>query len=62
MNMNGNVENLPWLLRRAQVVQLTGCDPKTLRKMVECGVLTVFRTPGGQRRYRKSEILKVLAK
>ena len=54
------IQRLPWLLRRAQVMAITGWSEATLYKMVRCGQLNMQLTPGKQRRFRKCEILGMI--
>lgn len=48
------------LLTPAEVAQILRVDPKTVTRWARDGRLTSVRTPGGHRRYIKSEILGLL--
>ena len=48
------------LLRLPEVAELLGVHVGTLRKWDNEGKLKAVRTPGGQRRYRLSDIEKVI--
>jgi excisionase family DNA binding protein len=45
------------LLTPAEVAGLFGVDPRTVTRWATSGRLTPVRTPGGHRRYRRSEVL-----
>jgi excisionase family DNA binding protein len=45
------------LLKPAQVAALFNVDPKTVSVWADAGKLTVIRTLGGHRRFRKAEVL-----
>jgi excisionase family DNA binding protein len=45
------------LLTPAEVASLFGVDPRTVTRWATSGRLTPVRTPGGHRRYRRSEVL-----
>ena len=45
------------LLKPAQVAALFDVDPKTVSSWGDAGKLTVIRTLGGHRRFRKAEVL-----
>ena len=49
------------LLTPAQVAQLFGVDPKTVTRWADTGRLGFIRTPGGHRRFRRSEVTALLA-
>jgi excisionase family DNA binding protein len=44
------------ILRPAQVAELFDVTPRTIRRWADAGMLPVFRTVGGQRRFRWGEI------
>ena len=44
------------LLTPAEVASLFGVDPRTVTRWAAAGRLTPVRTPGGHRRYRRSEV------
>ena len=48
------------LLTPAEVAALFRVDPKTVTRWAKMGKLSSIRTLGGHRRYRKSEVLKLL--
>ena len=48
------------LLTPAQVAQLFGVGPKTVTRWADSGRLRFIRTPGGHRRFRRSEITALL--
>lgn len=45
------------LLRPGEVAALFSVDPKTVSTWGDSGKLTVVKTLGGHRRYRKTEVL-----
>lgn len=45
------------LLKPGEVAALFNVDPKTVSTWADTGKLTVIRTLGGHRRYRRSEVL-----
>jgi len=49
------------LLTPAKVAQMFGVDPKTVTRWADSGRLGFIRTPGGHRRFRRSEITALLA-
>ena len=48
------------LLTLTQVAQLFGVNPKTVTRWANSGRLGFIRTPGGHRRFRRSEITALL--
>jgi len=44
------------ILTPAQVAELFDVTPRTIRRWADAGMLPVFRTVGGQRRFRWGEI------
>lgn len=48
------------LLTPAEVAQMFRVDPKTVRRWALSGKLTSTRTLGGHRRFRESEIRRLL--
>jgi excisionase family DNA binding protein len=48
------------LLTPAEVAELFRVDPKTVTRWARSGMLTSLRTLGGHRRYRESEVRKLL--
>ena len=58
MHLDGN--NSEVLLTPSEVAGLFRVDPKTVTRWAKSGKLTAIRTLGGHRRYRKSEVEKLL--
>jgi excisionase family DNA binding protein len=48
------------LLTPSEVAGLFRVDPKTVTRWAKAGKLTAIRTLGGHRRYRKSEVQRLL--
>jgi len=48
------------LLTPAEVAALFRVDPKTVTRWAKAGKLTAIRTLGGHRRYRRSEVERLL--
>jgi excisionase family DNA binding protein len=48
------------LLTPAEVAEMFRVNPKTVTRWANAGKITPVRTLGGHRRYRKSEIQKLL--
>ena len=48
------------LLTPAEVAALFRVDPKTVTRWAQAGKLTAIRTLGGHRRYRESEVSRLL--
>ena len=48
------------LLTPTQVAQLFGVNPRTVTRWANSGRLGFIRTPGGHRRFRRSEITALL--
>lgn len=44
------------LLTPAEVASLFGVDPRTVTRWASAGRLSPVRTPGGHRRYKRSEV------
>jgi excisionase family DNA binding protein len=55
-----NTSNQEILLTPAEVAALFRVDPKTVTRWAKAGKLTAIRTLGGHRRYRHSEVEKLL--
>lgn len=53
-------EGAPTLLTPAEVAAMFRVDPKTITRWAKTGQLNAIRTLGGHRRYRSSEIRKML--
>jgi excisionase family DNA binding protein len=49
------------LLTPAEVAAMFRVDPKTVTRWAQAGRLSSIRTPGGHRRYRESEVRRLLA-
>lgn len=49
------------LLTPAEVAAMFRVDPKTVTRWAKAGRVSSLRTPGGHRRYRESEIRRLLA-
>ena len=49
------------LLTLGEVAALFGVDVKTVSRWAQDGRLTYIRTPGGQRRFRETEVYALLA-
>jgi len=58
VHLDGN--NSEVLLTPSEVAGLFRVDPKTVTRWAKSGKLTAIRTLGGHRRYRKSEVEKLL--
>lgn len=48
------------LLTPGEVAKLFKVDPKTVNRWAYGGKLSFVKTPGGQKRFRKSEVYKYL--
>jgi excisionase family DNA binding protein len=48
------------LLTPAEVAAMFRVDPKTVTRWAQAGKLTAIRTLGGHRRYRESEVSRLL--
>ena len=57
------IEPVDWdvLLKPSQVAAMLAVEPKTVTSWANAGIVSSTRTPGGHRRYRKSEIVALLA-
>jgi excisionase family DNA binding protein len=58
--MTKHVSDAEALLTPAEVAALFRVDPKTVTRWARSGMLTSLRTLGGHRRYRESEVRKLL--
>ena len=47
--------------RAIQILKACGVDPKTVTRWAKSGKLTAIRTLGGHRRYRSSEVHRLLS-
>lgn len=54
-------EDRDTLLTPGEVAALFRVDPKTVTRWAKAGKLTAIRTLGGHRRYRNSEVQRLLA-
>jgi excisionase family DNA binding protein len=66
MSKRGLVMTLPneepdTLLTPGEVAAMFRVDPKTVTRWAKAGKLTAIRTLGGHRRYRASEVRRLLA-
>lgn len=52
--------DVPEILAASDVARLFRVDPKTVTRWANDGKIPSFRTLGGHRRYRRSDIEKVL--
>lgn len=50
------------LLSAGEVAQLFHVSPKTVTRWADAGLITPYRTLGGHRRYRESELRSLLAR
>jgi excisionase family DNA binding protein len=48
------------LLTPGEVAAMLGVDPKTVSRWARAGKLSAIRTPGGHRRYSKTEVTGLL--
>jgi excisionase family DNA binding protein len=48
------------LLTTGEVAALFRVDPKTVRKWANVGRISAIRTPGGDRRFRESDVRRLL--
>lgn len=48
------------LLTSGEVAALFGVDPRTVSRWAASGRIGALRTPGGHRRYRESEVRRLL--
>ncbi len=60
MHVSGVSRQHEVLLTPAEVATLFRVDPKTVTRWAKAGKLTAIRTLGGHRRYRQSEVQKLL--
>lgn len=58
MSIDG--QNYEKLLTPAEVAGMFRVDPKTVTRWAKAGKLTAIRTLGGHRRYRQSEVNRLL--
>lgn len=59
--MNARPSETDALLTPAEVAAMFRVDPKTVTRWAKAGKLTSIRTLGGHRRYRESEVRKLLS-
>lgn len=55
-----NLNDSESLLTPSEVAELFRVDPKTVTRWAKAGKLNAVRTLGGHRRYRRSEVVKLL--
>lgn len=55
-NMRNAADHSPSLLNVGQAAEFLGVSAASLRVWSDQGRLTVYRTPGGQRRYRVADL------
>ncbi|HEX2031299.1 MAG TPA: BldC family transcriptional regulator [Actinomycetota bacterium] len=60
MSSNGRSSDKERLLTPAEVAALFRVDPKTVTRWAKAGKLSSIRTLGGHRRYRESEVRRLL--
>lgn len=60
MSSNGKASEKERLLTPAEVAALFRVDPKTVTRWAKAGKLSSIRTLGGHRRYRESEVRRLL--
>ncbi|QWC85963.1 BldC family transcriptional regulator [Nocardioidaceae bacterium] len=58
--MNSRPSETEALLTPAEVAAMFRVDPKTVTRWAKAGKLSSIRTLGGHRRYRESEVRKLL--
>ena len=58
--MNSRPSETEALLTPAEVAAMLRVDPKTVTRWAKAGKLSSIRTLGGHRRYRESEVRKLL--
>ena len=58
--MNSRPSETEALLTPAEVAAMFRVDPKTVTRWAQAGKLSSIRTLGGHRRYRESEVRKLL--
>jgi len=56
MNEDGTVTRNDALMTPAEVAALFSVCPKTVSRWAQTGKLTAFRTIGGHRRFRRSDV------
>lgn len=59
--MDENEQSQDRILHPHEVAKMARVDPKTVTRWEKAGKLTAFRTLGGHRRYRESDVLAALA-
>ncbi|WP_310962054.1 BldC family transcriptional regulator [Nocardioides terrisoli] len=58
--MDDQAPDVESLLTPAEVAAMFRVDPKTVTRWADSGKLTPLRTLGGHRRYRESEVRRLL--
>ncbi len=59
--MAASLEGTEQLMTPAEVAELFRVDPKTVSRWAKAGKLSAVRTLGGHRRFRESEVRRLLA-
>lgn len=59
--VSGSAREQEVLLTPSEVASLFRVDPKTVTRWAKAGKLTAIRTLGGHRRYKRSEVERLLA-
>ncbi|MCW2846550.1 MAG: DNA-binding protein, partial [Marmoricola sp.] len=55
-----NLHDADELLTPAEVAAMLFVDPKTVTRWARAGKLDAIRTPGGHRRYRRTDVLAIM--
>lgn len=50
------------LMTPGQVADLYNVNPKTVTRWAQAGLLEAIRTPGGHRRFRRSQVLGLMTR
>lgn len=54
------VEGKDTMMTPSQVAEAFGVDPKTVSRWAKRGAIKAVRTPGGHRRFRRSDIVRMV--
>lgn len=57
---NGNAPQSGRVMTPAEVARFFRVDPKTVARWAQAGRLASFRTPGGHRRFKESDVLAAM--
>jgi excisionase family DNA binding protein len=63
MHMDENISNdeaIPEILSPGEVARIFGVHPKTVTRWAVAGSVPSFRTPGGHRRFKASDVRAAL--